>query len=93
MDNERTMSIEMVIKSYNYGASKDVIWKLKSMNTVSLPSNDGLSVEKGAILVTEFYPLFSRLLIPMHLFLKKDMVVLLLKVTFNKDMVQGVNSF
>jgi hypothetical protein len=63
------------------------------MNMVSLPSNDGLSVEKGAILVKEFYPLFSRLLVPMHLFLENDMVVLLLKVTFKKDMVQGVNSF
>jgi hypothetical protein len=32
-------------------------------------------------------------LVPMHLFLENDMVVLLLKVTFKKDMVQGVNSF
>ncbi|MCI47750.1 hypothetical protein A2U01_0068992 [Trifolium medium] len=62
------------------------------MNTISLPSNNGLSVGKSAIFVTEFDPLFSRLLEPMHLFLEKDMVVLLLKVVFKKDMVEGVNS-
>jgi hypothetical protein len=63
------------------------------MNTVSLSSNDGLSVEKSAIFVTKFYPLFSRLLVPMHLFLEKDMIVLLLKIALKEDVVEGVNSF
>jgi hypothetical protein len=62
------------------------------MNTVSLPFNDSLSVEKNAIFVSKFDPLFSSLLVPLHLFLKEYMVVLLPKVTIKKDMVEGVNS-
>jgi hypothetical protein len=58
------------------------------MNTVLLPTNDSLSMEKSAIFASEFDPLFSRLLVPVHLFLEKDMIVFLLKATLKKHMVE-----
>lgn len=34
----------------------DTVGQLKLMNSVSFPSDDGLSMEKSAIFVTEFNP-------------------------------------
>jgi len=35
------------------------IWKLKPMDSISLPSDDSLSMKERGIFVTKFDPLFS----------------------------------
>jgi hypothetical protein len=50
----------------------DAIRELKSLNLVSLPSNDGLGMKEVAIFLTEFDQLFSRFFIPMHFLPKRE---------------------
>lgn len=70
----------------------NTIGKLKLVNSISLSSDDGLSMKERAISIAKFDPVFPRFLIPMHFFLEKNVIILILKLFFKKDMVDRVNS-
>jgi len=61
------------------------------MNYVSFPSDDCLGVEEGVVLITKFNLVLSRLLVPMHFFLEKDVVILTFKLFFQDNVVDGIN--
>jgi hypothetical protein len=48
-------SLGFVLEDGNVGGP-DAIWKLESVNSVSFPPNDGLSMKKGAIFIAKFNP-------------------------------------
>jgi len=74
-----------------------IIWsnsdgKLKSMNSISLSSNDCLGMTERVVLVAKFNSLFSGLLEPMHFFLEEDVIVLILKLFYQKFMMKAIYS-
>ena len=62
------------------------------MNSIFLSSNDGLGMKERVVSITKLNPLLSRFLVPMHFFLEKNVVIVILKLLFQEDMVEGINS-
>jgi len=62
------------------------------MNSISLSSNDCLGMTERVVLVAKFNSLFSGLLEPMHFFLEEDVIVLILKLFYQKFMMKAIYS-
>jgi hypothetical protein len=54
------------------------IWKMETMDFVSLPPYDCLGMKELGIAIPQFYPIFSSFLVPVDFFLPEDQVILLL---------------
>lgn len=58
----------------------NTIGKMKIMNFISLPSDYHLDMKKFGVTISQFNPMISSLLTPINLLLRKDLIILLLKL-------------
>jgi len=62
------------------------------MDSISLPSDDGLCMKERAIFVTKFNPLLPLIFDTKHFFLEKDVIVFMLQFFFKEGVSNSVNS-